>query len=88
MGGCISGRAARLLKVFHVHDGLGIEQLQRAGIAVAVISGRRSADGDARCRELGVRQSSRGRPRQAPGVQAAAAAPRHLNAPRVRLRRR
>jgi 3-deoxy-D-manno-octulosonate 8-phosphate phosphatase (KDO 8-P phosphatase) len=43
------------LKVFHVRDGQGIVLLRRAGIEVAVISGRRSAMVRVRCRELGVR---------------------------------
>ena len=31
------------LKVFHVHDGHGVKQVQADGIQVAVISGRKSA---------------------------------------------
>jgi 3-deoxy-D-manno-octulosonate 8-phosphate phosphatase (KDO 8-P phosphatase) len=42
------------LKVFHVRDGLGLKQLMRAGIDVAVISGRDSEAVRARCRELGI----------------------------------
>jgi 3-deoxy-D-manno-octulosonate 8-phosphate phosphatase (KDO 8-P phosphatase) len=42
------------LKSFHVRDGMGIKQLDAAGIEVAVISGRRSKMVGARCRELGV----------------------------------
>src|SRR3569832_353494 len=41
-------------KVFHVRDGLGIKQLDRAGVHVAVISGRSSKMTSVRCRELGV----------------------------------
>ena len=48
------GARGEALKVFDVRDGLGIVQLLRAGVAVAVISGRRSPMVSARCRELGV----------------------------------
>ncbi|MDE1924419.1 MAG: hypothetical protein KGI55_13400, partial [Gammaproteobacteria bacterium] len=37
------GARGESLKVFHVRDGHGIKLLQAAGVAVAVISGRRSA---------------------------------------------
>jgi 3-deoxy-D-manno-octulosonate 8-phosphate phosphatase (KDO 8-P phosphatase) len=43
------------LKVFDVRDGYGLVAVQRAGITVAVISGRRSGAVQARCRELGIR---------------------------------
>jgi 3-deoxy-D-manno-octulosonate 8-phosphate phosphatase (KDO 8-P phosphatase) len=36
------GARGEALKVFHVRDGQGIVQLRRAGVAVAVISGRRA----------------------------------------------
>ena len=42
------------LKVFHVRDGAGIVQVLRAGIAVAVISGRDSRAVERRMTELGV----------------------------------
>ena len=42
------------LKVFHVRDGHGIKLLMSAGVAVAVVSGRRSAAVASRMRELGV----------------------------------
>ena len=42
------------LKVFHVRDGHGIKLLMGAGIAVAAVSGRRSAAVAARMRELKV----------------------------------
>jgi 3-deoxy-D-manno-octulosonate 8-phosphate phosphatase (KDO 8-P phosphatase) len=48
------GARGEALKVFHVRDGHGIVQLRRAGIAVAVISGRRSPMVATRCRELGI----------------------------------
>ncbi|MBV9698263.1 MAG: HAD family hydrolase, partial [Gammaproteobacteria bacterium] len=49
------GARGEALKAFHVRDGYGLVQLQRAGCAVAVISGRRSPMVRARCRELGIR---------------------------------
>ena len=56
------GARGEALKVFHVHDGHGIAQLRRAGVQVAVISGRRSPMVAARCRELGVRHVHQGVP--------------------------
>lgn len=41
-------------KSFHVRDGHGIRRLLRAGVGVAVISGRHSAAVTARMKELGV----------------------------------
>jgi 3-deoxy-D-manno-octulosonate 8-phosphate phosphatase (KDO 8-P phosphatase) len=41
-------------KAFNTQDGYGIRQLLRAGVDVAVISGRRSAAVDQRMAELGV----------------------------------
>ena len=54
------GPRGEALKVFHVRDGFGIQQVRRAGIDVAVISGRTSAMVAARCRELGVRHLFQG----------------------------
>ncbi len=42
------------LKVFHVRDGHGIKLAQRAGIEVALVSGRRSDPAYHRAKELGV----------------------------------
>ncbi len=44
----------REAKVFHAHDGYGIKQVMRAGIEVAVISGRRSTAVATRMTELGI----------------------------------
>lgn len=49
------GARGEAFKVFHVRDGAGVKALSAAGIAVAVISGRRSAMTARRCRELGIR---------------------------------
>jgi 3-deoxy-D-manno-octulosonate 8-phosphate phosphatase (KDO 8-P phosphatase) len=54
------GPRGEALKAFHVRDGVGLKQLQQAGLAVAVISGRRSPIVAARCRELGVRHVLQG----------------------------
>ena len=56
------GTRGEALKVFHVRDGHGIVALRRAGLEVAVISGRRSPMVTARCRELGVRHVFQGVP--------------------------
>lgn len=44
----------RETKAFHVHDGLGISLLRRAGIAVAFVTARHSPATEARARDLGV----------------------------------
>jgi 3-deoxy-D-manno-octulosonate 8-phosphate phosphatase (KDO 8-P phosphatase) len=47
-------------KVFHVRDGSGIVAAQRAGIVVAIISGRDSAAVTRRAAELGIRHVFQG----------------------------
>lgn len=54
------GARGETLKVFHVRDGQGLKLLAAAGIAAAVISGRRSVMTAKRCRELGVRHVLQG----------------------------
>ncbi|HUA89985.1 MAG TPA: HAD-IIIA family hydrolase [Steroidobacteraceae bacterium] len=54
------GPRGEALKVFHVRDGYGLVRVLRAGIEVAVISGRRSRMVSTRCRELGVRHVHQG----------------------------
>jgi 3-deoxy-D-manno-octulosonate 8-phosphate phosphatase (KDO 8-P phosphatase) len=54
------GPRGEALKVFHVRDGYGIGQLDRAGVQVGVISGRRSKMVEVRCRELGVKHLMQG----------------------------
>ena len=44
----------RELKAFHATDGLGLKLLQSLGIAVALVTARRSAVAELRARELGV----------------------------------
>ena len=48
------------LKVFHVRDGHGIKLAQRAGIEVALLSGRRSDAAYHRARELGINRFHEG----------------------------
>jgi 3-deoxy-D-manno-octulosonate 8-phosphate phosphatase (KDO 8-P phosphatase) len=48
------GARGEALKAFDARDGFGVRQLMAAGVAVAVITGRRSAAVSARCRELGI----------------------------------
>src|ERR1700742_940664 len=54
------GARGEALKVFHVRDGLGIQQVRKAGIEVSVISGRRSNMVAVRCRELGLQHLIQG----------------------------
>jgi 3-deoxy-D-manno-octulosonate 8-phosphate phosphatase (KDO 8-P phosphatase) len=54
------GSRGELLQAFHVRDGHGVRAVRRAGIEVAVISGRRSEAVRARCRELGIRYLMQG----------------------------
>ncbi len=53
-GGIILDGAAAELKVFHVRDGHGLVMLKKAGVKVAIISGRNSPVVDRRARELGI----------------------------------
>lgn len=48
------GAGGEELKVFHVHDGQGIKRLQKAGVTVAIISGRDSAAVTRRMQDLGI----------------------------------
>lgn len=53
-GRIILGPDGTEYKAFDVRDGLGMVRLREAGVALAVITGRRSAVVEARMRELGV----------------------------------
>ncbi len=48
------------IKSFNVRDGAGMKALVRAGVIVAVISGRRSAAVDTRMAELGIKRVFQG----------------------------
>ncbi len=54
------GPKGEALKVFHVRDGHGLKMLQRAGIEVALVSGRRSDAAYQRARELGINRFHEG----------------------------
>jgi 3-deoxy-D-manno-octulosonate 8-phosphate phosphatase (KDO 8-P phosphatase) len=54
-GGIILGSKENELKSFHVRDGHGIKMLIRAGIRVAIITGRYSKVVERRARELGIK---------------------------------
>src|SRR6185312_14738660 len=47
------GAGGEELKVFHVHDGQGLKRLQKAGVTLAIISGRDSA-ATRRMQDLGI----------------------------------
>ena len=51
-------------KAFHVRDGHGIKMLQKAGIQVAIITGRESRVVDRRAKELGIKEVYQGRRRK------------------------
>lgn len=48
------GSSGEEIKAFHVHDGLGLVLLQKAGIRVAIISARHSAQVSERMLSLGI----------------------------------
>jgi 3-deoxy-D-manno-octulosonate 8-phosphate phosphatase (KDO 8-P phosphatase) len=52
--------AGEELKVFHVRDGAGVVAVQRAGVTVAIISGRDSPAVRRRAEELGIRHVFQG----------------------------
>jgi 3-deoxy-D-manno-octulosonate 8-phosphate phosphatase (KDO 8-P phosphatase) len=55
------GNQGEELKAFDIKDGLGIKLLQRAGVRVAIITGRRSEIVLRRARELGIEEIIQGR---------------------------
>ena len=59
-GGLVWHANGQESKVFHVHDGHGIRLLQRAGIEVALLTGRRSQVVDDRARDLGIKLAVQG----------------------------
>jgi 3-deoxy-D-manno-octulosonate 8-phosphate phosphatase (KDO 8-P phosphatase) len=46
------GAGGEELKVFHVHDGFGMKRLQKAGVTIAIISGRESVAVTRRMQDL------------------------------------
>lgn len=55
------GNNGEELKAFNIKDGLGIKLLQRAGVTVAIITGRESAIVMRRATELGISEVIQGR---------------------------
>ncbi|MGE5188550.1 MAG: KdsC family phosphatase [Gemmatimonadota bacterium] len=53
-GGIVYDDEGREIKRFHVRDGHGIKMLQRAGVAVGIITGRTSGVVAVRAKELGI----------------------------------
>jgi 3-deoxy-D-manno-octulosonate 8-phosphate phosphatase (KDO 8-P phosphatase) len=70
------GPSGEALKAFHVRDGAGLVAVQRAGIAVAIISGRSSEAVARRAEELQIRHVRQGVHDKARELQALLA---HLN---------
>src|SRR4051812_50139216 len=58
------------LKRFHVRDGSGLKLWQAAGKRAAIVSGRKSAAGDVRARELGIAPVFQGRGDKLPAFEA------------------
>jgi 3-deoxy-D-manno-octulosonate 8-phosphate phosphatase (KDO 8-P phosphatase) len=54
------GPEGEMLKVFHVRDGAGLVALRRAGVGLAIVSGRNSAAVAHRARELGIEHVRQG----------------------------
>ncbi len=51
-GRLVYGATGEEMKIFHVHDGLGLRLLQRTGIQVGIISGRKSEPLKVRAEDL------------------------------------
>ena len=60
-GSIYYGNSGEELKAFSIRDGLGIKLLQRVGVQVAIITGRRSEIVARRARELGIAEVVQGR---------------------------
>jgi len=55
-GSIILDNEGNELKRFHVRDGHGIKMIQRAGVTLAIITGRRSEVLKVRAKELGIKE--------------------------------
>jgi 3-deoxy-D-manno-octulosonate 8-phosphate phosphatase (KDO 8-P phosphatase) len=53
-GRLLYGPRGELLKAFHVRDGHGIKRVARAGVSIAIVSGRKSAAVARRAKDLGI----------------------------------
>ncbi|PLW82912.1 phenylphosphate carboxylase subunit delta [Kineobactrum sediminis] len=60
-GGVIYSSDGAELKIFNIKDGIGIRLLQKAGVEVAIITGRHSEMVDRRAAELGIGKVIQGR---------------------------
>ncbi len=60
-GSIFYGNSGEELKAFNIKDGLGIKLLQRAGVKVAIITGRKSQIVARRAAELGISEIVQGR---------------------------
>jgi len=58
------------IKAFHVRDGHGIKLLQRAGIEIAILTGRTSKVVEHRAKELGIQYLIQGSLRKSDGIAA------------------
>jgi len=65
-GSLYYGPEGELIKMFNVRDGAAIKWLQRAGLEVAIITGRQSPQTEARARELGIATVIQGALRKLP----------------------
>jgi len=61
--------AGEQIKAFNVRDGHGLKMLQRAGIEVAILTGRTSKVVELRAKELGIEHVIQGSLRKADGMQ-------------------
>lgn len=59
-GSVLYGERDVELKRFNVRDGLGVKLAQKAGIDVAIVTGRNSKALERRCEELGIKQLRQG----------------------------
>lgn len=57
------------IRAFHVHDGLGLKLLQKAGIEVAIISAKKSPAVEIRLNELGIKHIYLGRGKKLPAYE-------------------
>jgi len=69
-------------KTFHIKDGLGIKLLQKAGVEIAIITGRKSAMVTRRAKELGITTVVQGREDKQKAL-SALALERHLEAHQI-----
>lgn len=69
-GGLYYDSQGRVMKRFHVQDGLGIKVAQASGLEIAVITGLNHNAVEARCRELGITEYLAGNFEKVPLIEA------------------